>query len=332
MQGSQSVVDIREWRQSTGRQIVSIEDRDSILEQLHAAFRSYLPVPFNLEPTLHGALRYLLDHPGSMVRPQIVYRVATTCGVDRLAAIDLAVALEYFHTASLIFDDLPCMDNASMRRGAPCVHLSYGEPGAILAALALINRAYALVWQSVAGCPVATRRSALRYLERHLGVHGLLNGQSMDLNYQALPHTLAATERVAYGKTVSLIAVTLVLPAMVGGASGRDMQLLERISRYWGLAYQAVDDLKDVMQDPSAIGKTTAQDACLDRPNIVLTIGIPAAIQRLTRLLHAGDRALQSLLGNRNSFAFLREFRDTLQEELNRVIDSAGAMPIDRMR
>jgi len=332
MPRSQSIVDIQEWRESIRTQGSTIEDKDSIMEQLQAAFRSYLPVPYNLESTLHGTLRYLLDHPGSMARPQIVYRIALACGVDRLAAIDLAIALEYFHTASLVFDDLPCMDNASMRRGAPCVHLAYSEPGAILAALALINRAYALVWQSVAGCPTATRRSALRYLERHLGVHGLLNGQSLDLNYGALPHTLASTERVAYGKTVSLISVTLVLPAMVGGASGREIQLLERISRYWGLAYQVVDDLKDVVQHPSAIGKTTAQDSSLDRPNVVLAIGIPSAIQRLARLLHAGDCALQALLGTRNAFAFLREFRNTLQDELNRVIECAEAMPIDRTR
>lgn len=330
MARSESVIDIREWRESIGKETTTVQEHDLIMAQLQAAFQSYLPVPFNLEPTLNGALRYLLDHPGSMVRPRLVYRIATTYGVDKLTAIDLAVALEYFHTASLLFDDLPCMDNASMRRGAPCVHLAYGESGAILAALALINRAYSLVWQAVAASPIEIRRSALRYLERHLGVHGLLNGQSLDLNYQSLPHTLASTERVASGKTVSLIAVTLILPAMVGGASRREVQLLERISRYWGLAYQVVDDLKDVLEDPSTIGKTTARDASLDRPNIVLAIGIPASLKRLTRLMHAGDYALERLLAARRSFVFLREFRDTLQEELNRVIESAGSMPIDR--
>ena len=255
MASSPAVIDIREWRESIDKDLNAGKDADSVTAQLQAAFQSYLPVPFNLESTLHGALHYLLDHPGSMVRPRLVHRIATAYGIDKVTAIDLAVALEYFHTASLVFDDLPCMDNASMRRGAPCVHLAYSEPGAILAALALINRAYSLVWQAVAACPVDTRRSALRYLERHLGVHGLLNGQSLDLNYQALPHTLATTERVANGKTVSLISVTLVLPAMVGGASGREVQLLERISRYWGLAYQVVDDLKDVLHTPSRSGR-----------------------------------------------------------------------------
>jgi len=74
----------------------------------------------------------------------MVYLVATTYGLEEAPARDLAVALEYFHTASLIFDDLPCMDDATERRGVSCVHFEFGEAEAILAALALINRAYAL--------------------------------------------------------------------------------------------------------------------------------------------------------------------------------------------
>ncbi len=102
-----------------------------------------------------------------------------------------AVALEYFHTASLLFDDLPCMDNALERRGAPCVHLAFGEEGAILTALALINRAYALTWRAVAGCPQVRQVRALAYIEHCLGVEGLLNGQSLDLHYSTLPRTTA---------------------------------------------------------------------------------------------------------------------------------------------
>ena len=78
-------------------------------------------------------------------------------------AKDLAIALEYFHTASLLFDDLPCMDNASERRGVPCVHLAFGEAGAILAALALINRAYALSWRAVSGCFAASVARTVLY-------------------------------------------------------------------------------------------------------------------------------------------------------------------------
>jgi geranylgeranyl pyrophosphate synthase len=240
------------------------------------------------------------------------------------AALNLAVALEYFHTSSLIFDDLPCMDNAADRRGVPCVHREYGEHQAILAALALINRAYALAWQAIADSPRNTQRQAREYLEQCLGVAGLLNGQSLDLSYAALPHTRETTEGIAHRKTVSLIRLTLVLPAILGGASPREIQLLERISVCWGLGYQIVDDLKDVLQNSKQTGKTANRDALLDRPNIATAIGVAAAADRLMRLIRLGDRALNLLLGLRPNLLFLDQLRRDLQVELNRVIDNVA--------
>lgn len=321
-----SVIDICEWKGAIQCSATLPENSDLTRAELHAAFELGLPIPRHLDSTLDGALRYVLDHPGSMVRPQMTFCAASAYGIEKLPAIDLAIALEYFHTASLVFDDLPCMDNASMRRGAPCVHLPYGEPGAILAALALINRAYALAWRAACEASLEIRRPALAYLERHLGIQGLLNGQSLDLNYGSLPHTLGTIDGVARGKTVPLISLTLVLPAMLGGASKRELQLIERISSCWGLAYQIVDDLKDVLQSSLAIGKDSAQDSHLDRPNIALAIGVPLTVERLSRLLRVGDRTLDTLLRIRGSLEFLRKFRETLTEELNRVVESAEAV------
>src|SRR5208282_2384695 len=96
---------------------------------------------------------------------------------------------------------------------------------------------------------------------------------------------LETTERIARGKTVSLIRLTLVLPAMLGGASARDLQQMERISVFWGLGYQIVDDLKDVLQSEAQSGKTSARDVLLGRPNIAAVIGIRGAIRRLTRFI-----------------------------------------------
>jgi len=215
-----------------------------------------MPLPAALDPHFEEALRHVLDNPGSLIRPRLVFQVATAYGMDAAPARDLAIALEYFHTASLIFDDLPCMDNALERRGVPCVHFEFGEAAAILAALALINRAYALTWRAVSGSSPHVQSRALAYIEQCLGVEGLLNGQSLDLHYSTLPHNRETTERIARGKTVPLIRLTLVLPAMLGGASVREIQLLERIALYWGLGYQMVDDLKDVLGSAAQAGKT----------------------------------------------------------------------------
>ncbi|MHB1020848.1 MAG: polyprenyl synthetase family protein [Acidobacteriaceae bacterium] len=289
------------------------------IEQLRESFEAHLPLPLDLEPRLKETLNHILQNPGSLVRPQIVFQMSIAYGLPKSSATDLAMALEYFHTASLLFDDLPCMDNAVERRGAPCVHLVSSESGAILAALGLINRAYALAWRAVSACPQEIQTRGLAYLEQHLGVEGLLNGQSLDLHYSALPHDLQTTERIAMGKTVSLIRLALVLPALLGGASESELQFLDHVARYWGLSYQILDDLKDVLQSDIEAGKTVARDIELDRPNIALTIGIPDAVQRLTRLIELGMKALRHLLVTRPAVSFLERLHNDLEYETARI-------------
>ncbi len=245
--------------------------------------------------------------------------MAVAYGMEEGAARDLATALEYFHTASLLFDDLPCMDNAKERRNALCTHLVFGEESAILTALALINRAYALTWRAVATGPRIRQDRALAFVESCLGVGGLLNGQSFDLHYSALPRTLETTERIARGKTVSLIRLTLALPALLGDALERELQQIDRIALFWGLGYQIVDDLKDVLQSAEESGKTSARDALLERPNIAVAIGVQGAVLRLARLIDLGDRALSGLLAVRPELEFLERLRSDLQTELARV-------------
>lgn len=299
------------------------EDNSAILKE---SFRASLPLPSLLEPGFEEALRHVLLSPGSMVRPRMVLRLGAAYDLDAESASNVAIALEYFHTASLIFDDLPCMDNALERRGVSCVHIEFGESTAILTALALINRAYALIWRAVAACRQGGQPQVMTYIEKRLGVEGLLNGQSLDLHYSTLPHTRETTERIARGKTVSLIRLTLVIPAMLGGALAREIQLLERVAVCWGLAYQAIDDLKDVLQSAAETGKTAARDELLDRPNIASAIGICGAVERLQRLLHVGDLTLQRLLVRRPALAFLSKLRSDLEAELGRVTDVACEM------
>lgn len=290
------------------------------------AFSSSLSRAAALDPDFEDAIRHVLDNPGSLVRPRTVFQMATAYGMDAAHAQELAVALEYFHTASLLFDDLPCMDNALERRGVPCTHLLFGEDGAILTALALINRAYALIWRAVAGCPPARQTLALAFVEQCLGVRGLLHGQSLDLHYSALPHTRETTERIARGKTVSLIRLTLALPAMLGGASARELQQIERVSTFWGLSYQIVDDLKDVLDSAAQTGKTSARDALLGRPNSAAVMGIRGAVQRLMRFMDLGDRALLRLLALRRELDFLKRLRRDLQQELAQVTRKSCAL------
>jgi geranylgeranyl diphosphate synthase type II len=278
-------------------------------KNLRSAISDFFPVPVDTEPHLSDSLHRVLQNPGSLIRPQIVASMFAAFGLPAARATELGIALEYFHTASLLLDDLPCMDDALERRGQPSIHVEFGEAGTILTALALINRAYALTWKSVGGCSSAHQTQALEYIERYLGVGGLLNGQSMDLN--------------AMGKTVSLIRLTLVLPGILGGASSEELQLLDRVAVCWGLTYQIVDDLKDVLHTAEEIGKTVSRDVSMGRPNIALAIGVPGAVQRLTRLIAIGDRMLQRLVNRRVGVAFLQALRVQLDEEARDLIENA---------
>ena len=291
---------------------ISIPLKDRLL----LAFSSSLPLPDSTESQLLGALSQILRSPGSLVRAQLVYQMASAYQLEDGHAQELATAIEYFHTASLLFDDLPCMDNAEERRGAPCVHQVYGEAAAVLAALGLINRAYSLLWRALAACPPQRQSTALTYVEKHLGVEGLLNGQSQDLHYAALFHDGLSSERVALSKTVSLIRLSLVLPALAGGAEAVELQMLERLAAFWGLSYKILDDLKDVLQGPDQSGKTAARDATLNRPNVALAIGAKNALLRIERFMRLGDRALARLTRLRPSLSFLEELRLRFREEI----------------
>jgi geranylgeranyl pyrophosphate synthase len=224
--------------------------------------------------------------------------------------------MEYFHTASLVFDDLPSMDNADRRRGATCVHHSFGEGAAILAALALVNRAYGLLWEAVSGLPSEVQARALNYVEQHLGLAGLLNGQSKDLYSHDAGRHPRLHQQIAMGKTVSLIRLSMVLPAIMGDAAPREVCLLEQLSVAWGLGYQILDDIKDVLHTASEGGKTPERDAEMNRPNLALTIGVAAAFRRAGRLIRVSDRMISRLTARRIALLFLRETRERFQIEM----------------
>jgi geranylgeranyl pyrophosphate synthase len=254
-------------------------------EIVRIAYRDSLPLDGALEPHLRGVLAEVLASPGSLVRAQLAYGMALGTGIGRGQALSLAVAVEYFHTASLLFDDLPIMDDAVYRRGRPCAHRVWGDAAAVLGALALIARAYELLWQVLSGLPPARRERSAALVAGCLGAHGVLDGQARDLHFSAAPPTVRRVLEVAEGKTVSMIRLTLLLPALAGGAAAATVGRLERLSLLWGTAYQVLDDFQDVLLSREESGKSTARDAALARPNLVVAAGGAAALRRLEALL-----------------------------------------------
>jgi geranylgeranyl pyrophosphate synthase len=261
------------------------------------------------EPRLTAALRDLLARPGSLVRSSTAYLIGTELGMEEQAARALACGIEYLHTASLVFDDLPAMDDARTRRGAACVHVSHGESLAMLAALALVNRGYALLWQGILRSNPARQTEAATWVDARLGIHGVIGGQAYDLSGWRADQSAAEVSAIAARKTGDLLRLTLVVPALLGHATRREIQLLDRLAVFRGLAYQAADDLKDVLTPESASGKTGGRDEELGRPNLVAAEGLPAAMARLQRLGCAADRVQAALPGPSERWGMLALLR-----------------------
>jgi geranylgeranyl pyrophosphate synthase len=239
----------------------------------------------------------VLAHPGNLVRAQLAYGIARGHGAEVGRALSLAIAVEYFHTASLIFDDMPMMDNATERRGHPCPHVAHGEAAATLGALALITRAYALLWEAIDAAPPEGRTRATALVSGCLGVTGVLDGQARDVHFARGPRDAREVLEVATAKTAPLIALALVLPARLGGAGEEQIARLERLAAAWGLAYQILDDFKDCVMSDREAGKSTARDASLGRPNLPLRAGPQEARRRLAVLLAEGRTLVDGLTG-----------------------------------
>jgi geranylgeranyl pyrophosphate synthase len=245
----------------------------------------------------------------------LVWRTVTGLGGPPALAEALACGVEYFHIASLLLDDLPCMDDATVRRGRPCPHLKHGDATVILAALGFINRAYALIWRDLAPLPLPLREAANACLDQQLGLAGIINGQALDLRFGERVQSTRATALVAMGKTVALFRLALEFPAIVGGATPRELSLVRRLSVAWGLFYQACDDLGDFAAGPDA-RESSGRDQLLSHPNLLLALGAGPFQRRLDRLARLAEVNIAALVEHRSGWHFLWEAHRDLQRTL----------------
>ncbi|PTY08652.1 hypothetical protein DB347_03490 [Opitutaceae bacterium EW11] len=280
--------------------------------RLRKALREHAPISPRTEPALRAAIEYVLSAPGSLSRAQLVMAAGRAHGLPASEVEQLACAVEYYHVASLIMDDLPCMDDADTRRGQPSLHRAHGQATALLTSLALVNRAYSLVAFTFAPHPVIARMQAQSVLDGCLGTTGILDGQARDLNFAASPRAITEASRVALGKTVSLFSLAVFLPALLVDPDPRERAQLKALCVYWGLAYQALDDLRDVLSHPTEIGKPTQRDRELARPNLACLSGVAFAQRRLRRLLGQAERAAGRLAGWNPRWSYLQAFQQAV--------------------
>ena len=267
----------------------------------------YRYAPNRGERALDSALEDAFRQTGRLSRGLLAARTALATGLERETALRFGCALEYWHLASLILDDLPCMDDAMRRRGAPCLHRIHGESTALLAAMALLNRAYQLAGTALARFPVAARLEALTGMGELLGPEGILGGQSLDLQYDPEQGALRAPGRIAWLKTGSLLWLAVKLPT-TGRSSPSERLELRRLAVYWGVAYQLIDDLQDLRSDQDT-GKDSNRDSLMNRPNTVSTLGLTRAQARLERLMRLAEARLSNLSDRGARWNYLREWQ-----------------------
>lgn len=278
------------------------------IDPLATALREYAPVVPLMEPHLEAAILQVTTETGKLVRARLVLAAARAHGLAEAEALPLATAVEYFHTASLLLDDLPCMDDATTRRGHRCVHRVHGEATAILAALALINRAYLLLGVALAGQSEAIRREAMAGVDACLGPAGLVGGQAADLRFRDGPGGARAVSRIATGKTGALFWLAVYLPALLAQPEATERRALKALCVNWGLAFQALDDLGDLRAAHPASGKDAGNDVRQGRPNLALALGVPATRARVSRQVRLAGEALDRLQSRGARWSYLRRF------------------------
>ncbi len=242
----------------------SIEDR---LHGLHVGSE-------DLPEDLMRSVRHSLLAPAKRLRAILVTLSADAFCVPRKASADSACALEMVHTASLVLDDLPCMDDANLRRGRPTNHSIYGENTAILAAIGMISEGFAVLTREQS-LTCDTRLDLVRVLGTAIGYQGLVAGQYEDLQGGGQARDLDSLIRMHARKTGALFSAAAEMGGCLGGASADDRRALHDYGMNLGLAFQAYDDLIDVMSNQMASGKDVAQDD--DRTTLVTMLGISKA-------------------------------------------------------
>ena len=263
---------------------------DSTLDRL-------LPAETQYPSSIHKAMRHSVFAGGKRLRPILCVEAARmvfhgkAVGDLPVGIEELGSALEMLHTYSLIHDDLPALDNDDLRRGKPTCHVVFGEALAILAGDALQTYAYEVL--AKLRCTPEARVRIVELIAHSTGtVNGMIGGQVMDLEAE---HTRADARTVEYihrSKTGALITASLVTGGVYANASSSETARLQEFGTAIGLAFQIIDDVLDVTQSSSQLGKTAGKDTAADKATYPSIYGVEESLRKADALVTSGCDAL----------------------------------------
>jgi len=276
---------------------------DARRREIEAALPGYLPPDDECPAVLLEAMRYSLLGGGKRLRPILCLASCDAVGGDRPQVMAAACAIEMIHTYSLVHDDLPAMDNDTMRRGRPTLHVVAGDGQAILAGDGLLTFAFHVLSRSAQ--PGDLRQidrtlDAIQILSAAAGPSGMVGGQAMDLacvtpdpqGRLAPPLDAKGLQRMHGKKTAALIRVSATIGALLGGGAFEQIRAIDEAAGEFGLAFQIVDDILDVEGASADLGKTAGKDAAAGKPTYPAVFGVAASKQMAADCLARAHQAL----------------------------------------
>jgi geranylgeranyl diphosphate synthase type II len=246
---------------------------------------------------LREAMRYSLLSGGKRLRGVLTLAACEMAGGEPEGALPFACAVEMIHAYSLIHDDLPAMDNDTLRRGKPTNHVVYGEAVAILAGDALLTHAFEVMAASAHPRALA----ALREMAAAAGVGGMLRGQTLDVTLEGSAPERALVEDIHRGKTAALLTAPVVAGLILAHAPDEWVEAGRRFGFHLGMAFQIVDDLLDIEGDPALMGKTLGKDQQEGKLTWPACVGVERARQDAAEHIRSAVSAL-SAFGERAAF------------------------------
>ena len=268
-------------------------------EETEKVIRSFLPVEAGFAGTMAQAMNYSMLAGGKRLRPMLIRETYRLFDGKEEVVKPFMAGMEMIHTHSLIHDDLPALDDDDYRRGRLTTHKVYGEAMGVLSGVALLNYAYETMFQAFALTKEQDRViHALRVVSQKTGIHGMLGGQSVDVENDGKPLEKEMLDYIYRNKTSALIEASMMTGAILGGATEEETAIVEKAAKNIGLAFQIQDDILDVTGSEEIIGKPVNSDEKNKKTTYVTLEGLEKAKKDVEQISTEAIEELNKLPGN----------------------------------
>ena len=265
-------------------------------EETEKVIRSFLPAEAGFAGTMAQAMNYSMLAGGKRLRPMLIRETYRLFDGKEEVVKPFMAGMEMIHTHSLIHDDLPALDDDDYRRGRLTTHKVYGEAMGVLSGVALLNYAYETMFQAFALAKEQDRViHALRVVSQKTGIHGMLGGQSVDVENDGKPLEKEMLDYIYRNKTSALIEASMMTGAILAGANEQEVSAVEKAAGNIGLAFQIQDDVLDVIGETETIGKSVGSDEKNQKATYVVFEGLEKAKQEVADLTDDAIAILQEL-------------------------------------